>query len=134
MKDYVHYYGVQRGHAPPPHGCDRPAALATACSFVTVRSAPANDPGKRPIECTQSNAAPALDLVPAVLLLGLSLVLLSDTSGDEADLAPVIAGGVALSGLPFAISSGYGFSRPARCSEMNRRPLPRRPASETLAI
>jgi hypothetical protein len=109
--------------------------LATGCSFIAVQSAPAKDPGTRPIECTQSNVAPALDLVPTVLLLGLSLIVLSKTDGgDEAGLVPIFAGGLALAGLPFAISAGYGFSRTARCTEMNRRPLPRRPASERPAI
>jgi hypothetical protein len=109
-------------------------SLATGCSFLTVQSAPATDPGKRPIECTQSNVAPALDLVPAVLLLGSSLIFLTAGSGDEEGIAVPIAGVIALAGLPWAISSGYGFSRTARCTEMNRRPLPRRPASERPAI
>jgi hypothetical protein len=108
-------------------------ALAPACSFLTVRGAPSNDPGVRPVDCTQSRFAPIVDTVPAVVLLGIALAALADVSETgEGEEGQALVGGLVvivfgLPGLPFAASAFYGYRKTGRCRDMNRRPLPQPP-------
>lgn len=110
-------------------------ALVPGCSFLTVRGAPANDPGVRPVDCTQSRFAPVVDTVPTAVLLGTALAILFDITGDDpsdGEPARTLAGGFviilfAIPGLPFGASAIYGYRKTGRCREMNRRPLPQPP-------
>lgn len=98
--------------------------LASGCSWITVQGPPAQDPGIRPVDCTEVRVAPRLDSGAALGFLGLSAFALP-FAAFGADRKPFIEVGViAAIGLLFATSAWSGYSKTARCREMNRTPPP----------
>lgn len=105
------------------------AALAVAiassgCSLVMVRGAPSFDPGTRPVPCTQSRAAPIIDLVPGLGFAGIGIAIAS--TGDESAkaAATLVSIPFLLAAIPFLGSSLYGFRKVSRCRAMNAAPAP----------
>jgi hypothetical protein len=111
--------------APAAHVLVGVLALALACpgcSFIFVSGPPANveklSPTK-PIRCTTSRAAPALDAVITGFEVVRTLIALGASDATYAN-APIsrtadIGLGLALSGL-FAVSMGYGFATTSDCA------------------
>ena len=105
--------------------------LVSGCSFITVRGAPDPIPTERPVQCTESRIPPALDTVPAVVLLGGGSLLIGEAfsqrgGGQDSPAAILFVTGVAavLAGLPFAGSAWYGYVKTGRCRDLNRPPPP----------
>lgn len=79
----------------------------------------------RPVDCTERRVAPVLDTVSAAGSLGLSAVSLFFNAAFGGDREAFIGVGViAAIGLSFATSAWSGYSKTARCREMNRTPPP----------
>lgn len=103
--------------------------VGAGCSFITVRGAPAQDPGYRPVPCTQSRIAPIADTIPALVLLGISAAIIADISNDDAGMEGRALAGLlvavpfAIGGAPFALSAWYGYHRTGRCRDLNQAPL-----------
>jgi hypothetical protein len=106
------------------------------CSVLFVRGAPAHDPGTRPLPCTQSYLAPAIDGVPGGTLLvggvaGIAWAL-SRPRGDSHEFSAegvVFLTGIlaTLASLPLVASGSYGYVKVRGCRRMNEsppRPMP----------
>lgn len=101
------------------------------CSVLFVRGAPANDPGTRPLPCTQSYLAPAIDGVPGgtMLIGGVAGIAwaLSRPRGDSHEFSAegvVFLTGIlsTLASLPLVASASYGFVKVRGCRRMNEAP------------
>jgi len=111
--------------------------LHSGCSFVLLRppaeQAKAEPPltaVQRKSDCTESVAAPALDVTGAVLLSTLSVLsfVLAGTNGDPVNgalLVPgIIVGALSLALATTMVFSGvYGFKTTAQCRALNRPPI-----------
>lgn len=95
------------------------ALAGSGCSMLFV-DAP---PPKPPSGCTTSYVAPVADALLAVGYIAAGAVLLA--SGDHNTFLDARSlGGVSLAvGVPFAISSGYGFATVSKCHDYAATPL-----------
>jgi len=99
--------------------------VGSGCSWIAVQGPPTSDPGVRPVQCTETIIPPVLDTGPAVVLLGLAALLVAvgvkegGETGKEVAQLGVLPG---VLGLPWAFSAWSGYSKTARCREMNRTP------------
>jgi hypothetical protein len=112
--------------------------VGSGCSWIAVQGPPASDPGVRPVHCTETIIPPLLDTVPAVPLLGLAALLVAVGIKEHDNDVAKFGALPGVLGLPWAFSAWSGYSKTARCREMNRTPplpppgvLPSPPPSST---
>lgn len=95
------------------------------CSFVFVRRRPSTiEPGK-PVECTESNAAPILDLVTAVPVALGGVVLIANGAslcgnmppGRCSETATPVGWGLLGASVVWFGSAIYGFYETGRCRD-----------------
>jgi hypothetical protein len=87
--------------------------LAQGCALSLAVRPPDLDPGVRPVRCSQSRVAPAVD---AAIAAGLVAAIAAGAAGGGDGPIPVVA-------ATFAISAATGYHGQARCRAMNRRPV-----------
>ena len=96
--------------------------VGSGCSWIAVQGPPASDPGVRPVHCTETIIPPLLDTVPAVPLLGLAALLVAVGIKEHDNDVAKFGALPGVLGLPWAFSAWSGYSKTARCREMNRTP------------
>lgn len=98
-------------------------AAAPACSFFTVRRAPAEAQAAGDPECTDGWASPALDAVVAALTGVLSVNLFIAAANRDDGGSGLRTGAIATAGVGgvFLAGTGYGVIQVDRCRDARRR-------------
>jgi len=92
----------------------------TGCSFIAVNG-PDIAPGTMPmpgdeIDCSESRAAPIVDVVlGALMLMGAISALVDSNKPDGASHAGEAALAIGAVAVLFGISAGFGFDRTSEC-------------------
>ena len=103
--------------------------LLSACSFF-IDKAPATDPGKRPVPCTESMVPPIADAVGAGAFVVIGIASIAAKPANVSTAGFVVAE-VAAYGLAALLGySAYtGYKSVKRCRAYNAQDAPARPAA-----
>jgi len=101
------------------------AVLSTGCSFV-LRGPPARPIGvDQDVRCETTSPAPVLDSVAAIVAITSGIVMVAGNAGKtcvEEPCGPKMAVGFGTAliaiGIPYAVSSAYGYRKVQQCREV----------------
>lgn len=102
-------------------------AACSACGFLLTNGPPKDHEQRTYFECTESNAGPALDLVPAGLLGVMELFTIGASSSSHAGAA---VGGAVASAYASSAIIGFGKTRHCRDAKLRLRERELKPSGK----